>query len=184
MAETVFIDGKTYRVDTEKQQRMASAALSAAGINSVVIHRDGEPTERLLLADSNVDPVENGTARDKHGACGALVAGHADSIMDGKTSDYPSWKARHARAWRYPRKGGERAVKLALEAYAAYADDYYDSFRSELGGDVYFGEHALEMLRAINASLTMGFKSDLDSGAVHRLVRELAAMSGVDPEAL
>lgn len=62
MAEYVLIQGVEYPVDTEEQQTAASAALSAAGINSTRVWKDGVSTERLILADTDVDPVENGTA--------------------------------------------------------------------------------------------------------------------------
>lgn len=122
------------------------------------------------------------TQKDKHEACTALVAGHLAAATGDWTPDKPidTQKAEHLRAWKRPTKGGERAVKLAIEAYAAYADDYYDSFERELGSDVYFSEHARDMLRAINASLTMGFKSRLDSGRVHRLLIQLAEVSGIE----
>lgn len=122
------------------------------------------------------------TRDKKHSACAKLVADHYLSVVENKTADSPPWKTRHLTAWLHPTKGGELAVRRAIEAYAAYADDYYDSFETELGGDGYFGGHARNMLRAIRASLNMGFKSNLDSGAVDRLVCELAAMSGFEPD--
>lgn len=122
--------------------------------------------------------------QDKHGACAALVAAHEASVKGNWTPDKPidTQTAEHLRAWKRPTKGGERAVKLAIEAYAAYADDYYDSFERELGTDGYFSGYARDMLLAINASLTMGFKSRLDSGCVHRLLIKLAEISGVEWE--
>ena len=116
----------------------------------------------------------------KHQACITLVRDHAASVANMPFITEQYWRARHLEAWKHPTKFGERATKAAIEAYAYYADDYYDSFQSELGTDGYFGEHALDMLRAINASLSMGFKSRLNSGAIHGLLRQLAAMSGIE----
>lgn len=119
------------------------------------------------------------TQNDKHGACARLVREHAASVANGEIPDITGQLAQHVKAWNHPFKGGERAVKLAIEGFAAYADDYYDSFETEVGGDGYFGGHARNLLRAINASLTMGFKSRLDSGSVHRLLLELARTAGI-----
>jgi len=225
MIEYIVINGETHAVNTESEIKAACRALSAAGINSAPVWRsplasieyireNGDPdafkTSQVVLADSDVDPVENGTATGwvsvaggwqcprcrsvdrcyaphkheckKHGACAKLVEGHQRAVLGGPIADIPSWKTRHLQAWKRPRKGGERAVKLAIEAFAAYADDYYDSFETEIAGDGYFADDALNMLKAINASLTMGFKSDLDSGAVHRLLADLARMSGFNPD--
>ena len=120
----------------------------------------------------------------KHQACITLVREHAATVGASTTWGTPVVRAQHAAAWNYPTKFGERATKSAIEAYAYYADDYYDSFETELGTDGYFGGHARDMLRAINASLSMAFKSRLDSGAIHRLLRQLADVSGVDPDKL
>ncbi|RPJ39929.1 MAG: hypothetical protein EHM35_01005 [Planctomycetaceae bacterium] len=196
MTEYVVINGVTHAVNTESEIKAAASALTAAGVNSADVWRsprtledlleNGDPdavkTGQVVLADSDVDSVENGTQPDKRGACARLVEGHIQAVLGGNVADITSWKGVHLRAWKRPRKAGERAVKLAIEAYAAYADDYYDSFESDMGTDGYFGEHARDMLSAINASLTMGFNSDLDSGAVHRLLADLARASGVDPD--
>lgn len=61
MAEYVLIRGNRYPVDTEEQQKKASAALSAVGRNSARVMKDGFATAHLLLADTNVDPQENGS---------------------------------------------------------------------------------------------------------------------------
>lgn len=127
----------------------------------------------------------------KHLACTNLVRSHANTIADESRDKPPAfikepWRKRHIDAWNNPSpyKLGEVATKRAIEAYAAYADDYYDSFETEMGLDGYFGEHARDMLSAINASLSMGFKSRFDSGAIHHLVRQLAEVSGVDPDTI
>lgn len=59
--EYVWIDGIARPVNTEEQQTAASRMLSEAGINSAVVWRNGERTHLILLADSDVDPVANGT---------------------------------------------------------------------------------------------------------------------------
>lgn len=120
----------------------------------------------------------------KHQACTKLVLGHADAVAGMQFINHPDWRARHLEAWKHPTKFGERATKLAIQAYALFADDYYDSFETEIGSDGYFGEHALGMLQAINASLSMGFKSRLDSGAINHLLHQLAFLSGVDTGAI
>lgn len=117
---------------------------------------------------------------DKHDACTALVQGHAASVAGMHSSN--GWKERHLSAWKHPTQGGEIAVKRGIESFAAYADDYYNSFETELGNDGYFGEYARDMLRVINASLTMGFRSRLDSGAISRLLGDLARAAGIDPD--
>ncbi len=77
MIEYVVIAGETLPVNTEAECKVACAALSAAGVNSAEVWRSplasieyivdsGDPdavkTGHILLADSDVDPVENGTA--------------------------------------------------------------------------------------------------------------------------
>lgn len=116
--------------------------------------------------------------------CARIVASHPDTIRRTATADNPPWKGRHIVAWEDPRSAGERAVKLAIEAYAAFADDYNAQFEDSggIGRDGFFGEHAAAMLGAIHASLTMGFKSRLDSGAISRLLHDLARASGVSED--
>lgn len=76
MNEYVVIDGSTLPVNTESEIKVAASALSVAGVNSTAVWRsphtlewieengdpDGVKTGHVLLADSDVDPVENGTA--------------------------------------------------------------------------------------------------------------------------
>lgn len=114
--------------------------------------------------------------------CARIVAAHGQTVLSSGGADSPPWKQRHLTAWNAPAQPGERAVKLAIQAYAAWADDYNDQFEDDggLGRDGYFGEHAADMLRAIQASLSMGFKSRLDSGAIDRLLHDLARASGVE----
>lgn len=116
--------------------------------------------------------------------CARIIASHPDTVRRSTSADDPPWKGRHIVAWENPRSNGERAVKLAIEAYAAWADDYNESFEDSggIGLDGYFGEHALNLLRTIHESLTMGFKTRFDSGAISRLVHDLARTSGVDPD--
>ena len=59
--EYVLIAGKQYACDTDTQQKVAASALSAAGINGARVFRNGISTHLILLADTNVDPVANGT---------------------------------------------------------------------------------------------------------------------------
>ena len=59
--EYVIITGLVYPVDTDTQQKIASMALSKAGINGARVWRHGVSTNLLLLADTDVDPKENGT---------------------------------------------------------------------------------------------------------------------------
>jgi hypothetical protein len=62
MIEYVMIDGKQYPLDTSEEIIAASRAMSAAGVNKLEILSNDVPTGRFVLADSDVDPVENGTA--------------------------------------------------------------------------------------------------------------------------
>lgn len=62
MIEYVMIDGKAYPIDTSGEIIAASRAMSAAGVNKLEILSNDVPTGRFILADINVDPVENGTA--------------------------------------------------------------------------------------------------------------------------
>jgi hypothetical protein len=76
MTEYVVIDGRTLPVNTVPEIALATRALTEAGINSTEVWRsphdlewirengdpDGVKTGHVLLADSDVDPVENGTA--------------------------------------------------------------------------------------------------------------------------
>lgn len=59
----VLIQGQSYPLDTKAQQRVASRKLSEVGYNSARVWCNGVSTQDLLLADSDVDPVENGTKR-------------------------------------------------------------------------------------------------------------------------
>lgn len=129
-------------------------------------------------------PYAHACPNNKHEACTNLVRGHAAAVTASTTADNPRWKARHVQHWNRPTRFGERATKLAIESYAAYADDYYNSFESPIGEDGYFGDHARNMLRAVSASLSMAFSSRLDSGAVHRLLCQLAEASGIDPDGI
>jgi hypothetical protein len=58
--EYAIISGMVFPLDTDTQQKIASRELSRVGINSTRIWRNGIGTNRLLLADTNVDPTENG----------------------------------------------------------------------------------------------------------------------------
>ncbi len=63
--EYVTINGKVFPIDTDTQQKIAARKLSAAGINSVEVYRVGVgKTHLVLLADTDVDPVANGTRHD------------------------------------------------------------------------------------------------------------------------
>lgn len=62
MIEYVMIGGKQYPIDTSEEIIAASRAMSAAGVNKLEILSNDVPTGRFVLADSDVDPVENGTA--------------------------------------------------------------------------------------------------------------------------
>jgi hypothetical protein len=60
--EYVMIGKRLFPVDTDTQQKIAARRLSAAGINSAEVHRVGVgKTHLVLLADTDVDPVANGT---------------------------------------------------------------------------------------------------------------------------
>lgn len=76
MIEYVVIAGDTYPVNTESEVSAAARALSEAGINSAPVWRspadsiesiaaNGDPdavkTHYVVLADTNVDPTENGS---------------------------------------------------------------------------------------------------------------------------
>lgn len=61
--ECVIIGGKIYPVETDTQEKLASRKLSEAGINSARVWRSGVETRLVLLADTDVDPLENGTRR-------------------------------------------------------------------------------------------------------------------------
>jgi hypothetical protein len=116
--------------------------------------------------------------------CARIVATHGETVLSSGGADSPPWKQRHLTAWNAPSQRGELAVRRAIEAYAAWADDYAAEF-AEAGGmgrDGYFGEHAAALLGAIHASLSMGFKSRLDSGAISRLLHDLARSSGVSED--
>jgi hypothetical protein len=76
MTEYVVINGVTHAVNTESEIKAATSALTAAGVNSADVWRsprtledlleNGDPdavkTGQVVLADGDVDPVENGTA--------------------------------------------------------------------------------------------------------------------------
>jgi hypothetical protein len=119
------------------------------------------------------------------GACSKIVSGHATAVAESPGSDNPRWKDRHIAGWCQPLTNGELAIKKAIEAYALFADGYTEDMgdiSDGMGTDGYFGEHALGMLQAINASLSMGYKSRFDSGAINRLLLDLARASGVNPD--
>lgn len=76
MIEYVVIAGDTYPVNTVPEIAAATRALSEAGVNSTEVWRspsdsiesivangdpDGVKTHYVLLADTNVDPTENGS---------------------------------------------------------------------------------------------------------------------------
>lgn len=75
VTEYVIIAGETLPVSTEDEISAAERALSEAGINQTHVWRsphplewirengdpDGVETDLVLLADTNVDPVANGT---------------------------------------------------------------------------------------------------------------------------
>lgn len=117
------------------------------------------------------------------GTCTKIVLAHTWDVQENHGADNPVWKQRHTDAWMIPMSASEVGVKRAVEAYAALADAHSNSFPDSLiGEDGYFGEHALGMLRAINAWLTMGSHTRFDSGAVSRLLGQLAKASGVNPD--
>ena len=77
MIEYVMIDGVAMPVNTESEIKAAARAMSEAGVNSTDVWRsplasieyiveNGDPdavkTGQVVLADTDVDPVENGTA--------------------------------------------------------------------------------------------------------------------------
>lgn len=118
-------------------------------------------------------------------ACRDIIAAHVHDVETAHGADYPAWKRRHIAAWNYPQTDGEVAVKQALRAYAAMADGYTADVSDDDGGigrDGYFGDHALGLLKAVNAWLSMGVKSRLDNGAILRLIHQLAVASGVNPD--
>lgn len=117
------------------------------------------------------------------GTCTKIVLAHTWDVQENHGADYPKWKQRHSDAWMIPVSASEVGVKRAIEGYAALADAYSNSFPDSLiGQDGYFGEHALGMLQAINAWLNMGSHTRFDSGAVSRLLSQLAKASGVNPD--
>lgn len=114
--------------------------------------------------------------------CARIIATHGRTVLASGGADGPPSKQRHLDAWNAPAHPAELAVRRAIEAYAAWADAYNAQFEDEggIGRHGYFGEHAAAMLRAIQASLTMRFKSRLDAGAIDRLLNDLARASGVE----
>lgn len=122
----------------------------------------------------------------KPNECRRLLIFHAKDVTERHGADYPEWKARHIEAWNHPRKNGEIAVKQALQAYAAMADAFNEASGNEdeggIGRDGFMGDHARDMLSAVNAWLSMGIPSRLDSGAINRLIHQLAEASGVNPD--
>jgi hypothetical protein len=112
---------------------------------------------------------------------------HTKTVLEPPgAGDYPAWKKRHVDAWNHPQKNSEIAVKQMLQGYASMADQFNEQSGNEdeggIGRDGYFGDHARDILRAVNAYLSMGGPTRLDSGAVHRLIRDLAEASGVNPD--
>lgn len=96
-----------------------------------------------------------------------------------------TWLVRHASAWERPRNGAESGLKSLIVGYATLAD-LYDTDptwdpeeRRTLGGDGYFGEHAESMIQAMLAYLNFDC-GRFDCGTLDRLIRELAALSGVE----
>lgn len=119
--------------------------------------------------------------------CRRLLMFHTKTVLGSPGADYPDWKKRHVDAWNYPQKNSEIAVKQMLQGYASMADQFNDGHRGNedeggIGRDGYFGGHARNILRAVNAYLSMGGPTRFDNGAVHRLIRDLAEASGVNPD--
>ena len=115
-------------------------------------------------------------------ACRTVLTAHVRDVLETRHADNPPWKQRHIVAWERPSAPNEIAIKQLLQGYAALADGYNETFEDDggIGRNGYFAEHALGILQAANAYLNMGGKSRLDSGAVHRLIAQLADASGVN----
>jgi hypothetical protein len=113
-----------------------------------------------------------------------IVAAHSLTVFKSTTADAPPWKTRHIQSWDCPLTSGERAIKSSIEAYARLADAFNEEVTDDsgMGRDGYMGAHALAMLQAIRATLSMGFKTRFDGGAIDRLLRELATASGVNSD--
>ncbi len=149
---------------------------------------DGGEIKRALderyaaLAHGNSGQPREVTTMNQH-KCRDIILDHVGDVVAAieRTSDSTGQLKRHLEAWRVPTTCAELGTKLALEAYANLADAYAVDFPdSLLGQDGYYGEHALDMLRAISAWLTMGPKSRLDGGSISHLLCQLAMASGVD----
>lgn len=184
MNEFIMIHGKWWPVDTDTQQKIAARELSKVGINQAEVWRGDVRTHLVLLADTDVDPVANGTSPVDPKACQRLLTAHAADVRDNHYADNPPWMARHIEAWQLPVFPSDIGIKKALQAFACFAEAYSSQFtESRLSDDGYFSEHARDMLKAVHAWLNIGDGvRKLDSGAISRLITQLAVASGLDPD--
>jgi len=121
----------------------------------------------------------------KMGPCAKILSNHPADVREMHNGyDGPvKWKERHIGAWTMPVQPYDKSIRSLLVSYATMAD-LTAEYDAELGQDGYFGGHAADMLRAARAWLSMAGKTQLDMGAIDRLILQLAKASGVDPDSL
>lgn len=101
------------------------------------------------------------------------------------------WGTRHVEAWHeavstwHEAKGSkhqfERAIVLAVEALAGFADAHRSAYGSEIGDDGVLGDHWTDAAKAAIGMLN-GEEGRLDCGTIDGLIRKLAKRANVDLE--